>query len=150
MKMKDFEHVVAIKWNSPADVPYEDMRQLTDAFNILDNSNQPGRCYRNGGHGFLDDQAVCYPPHDLKVHELLEAGKFDEGQALWDSVSKPLGKFYAKLAARSGGQARLKKAVMGIMGHPVGPMRPPSLPLSADEEAELRDLLAGFGWPVPA
>ena len=84
------------------------------------------------------------------MHALLEAGKFDEGQALWDSTSKPLGEFYRKLAGSSGGQARLKKAVMGIMGHPVGPMRPPSLPLSDAEEAELRALLVGFGWPVPS
>ena len=149
VKMKDFEHVVAVKWNSPEDVPYEDMRLLTDAFNILDNSNQPGRCYENGGHGFLDEQAVSYPPHDLKVLDLLEAGRYDEGQALWDSVSGPLGKFYAKIARRSGGQARLKKGVMAAMGHPVGAMRPPSEPLSEEEEAELRELLVGFGWPVP-
>jgi dihydrodipicolinate synthase/N-acetylneuraminate lyase len=130
-------------------VPYEEMRRLTDTFNILDNSNSPGRCYKNGGHGFLDEQAVSYPPHDLKVLSLVEAGKYDEGQALWDSVSKPLGQFYSKITKRSGGSARVKKGVMAIMGHPVGSMRPPSLPLNKEEEAELRELLIGFGWPVP-
>ena len=149
LKMRDFEHVVAIKWSCPEDIPYEDMRKLTEAFNILDNSNQPGRCYKNGGHGFLDEQVVAYPPHDLKVLELLEAGLYDEGQALWDSVARPLGEFHARIAKRSGGQARLKKGVMAIMGHPVGSMRPPSQPLNEEEEAELRELLVGFGWPVP-
>ena len=149
VRMKDFEHVVAIKWSCPADIPYEDMRLLTDAFNILDNSNQPGRCYANGGHGFLDEQVVAYPPHDLRVLDLLESGRHEEGQALWDSVAKPLGAFHARIAKRSGGQARLKKGVMALMGHPVGPMRPPSEPLNDEEEAELRGLLVGFGWPVP-
>ena len=45
--------------------------------------------------------------------------------------------------------ARLKKAVMAAMGMSMGPMRPPSLPHSAEELEELRGLLRGFGWPVP-
>jgi 4-hydroxy-tetrahydrodipicolinate synthase len=149
LKMADFEHVVAIKWNAPRDVPYEDMQQLTSIFNILDNSNQPGRCYKLGGRGFLDEQAPAYPPHDLKVLELLESGRYDEGQALWDSVTVPLQVFYDKITSRSGGQPRVKKGVMAVMGHPVGSMRPPSQPLSGEEMAELREILIGFGWPVP-
>lgn len=78
--------------------------------------------------------------------ELVEAGKLDEAQALRDSVSLPLGEFHAKIGTRSGGAARVKK---GVMGHPVGSMRPPSLPLSDEEMGELGELLLGFGWPVP-
>jgi dihydrodipicolinate synthase/N-acetylneuraminate lyase len=150
IKMKDFEHVVAVKWSNPKHFSYEEMRRLTDSFNILDNNGTPGSCFKNGGHGFLDDQVLGYPPHDLKVLSLLRAGKYDEGQALWDSVSKPLGQFHGRISKRSGGQSRLKKGVMAIMGHPVGSMRPPSQPLDKEEEAELRALLIGFGWPVPA
>jgi 4-hydroxy-tetrahydrodipicolinate synthase len=148
-RMADFEHVVAIKWCNFPGYDYEDLTGLTGVFNILDNSNQPGRCYKLGGHGFLDEQATAYPPHELKVLELLESGRHDEGQALWDSVSGPIGKFYARLAGKSGGAARVKKGVLSLMGHPVGSMRPPSEPLSREEMAELRRLLVGLGWPVP-
>jgi hypothetical protein len=34
------------------------------------------------------------------------------------------------------------------VGQPVGPPRPPTLPLDEVELAQLRDLLAGFGWPI--
>ena len=41
------------------------------------------------------------------------------------------------------------KAVMEIMGRPIGLPRPPAEPLDERENAELRDLVIGFGWPVP-
>ena len=148
-RMAEFEHVMAIKWNTPADVPYESMRELVPHFNILDNSNQPGRCFENGGHGFLDHLAPAYPQHELEILELLERGKYDEAQASWDAVSRPTNEFREKMYARSGGVARVKKAAMAIMGHPVGSMRPPSLPLDDEEMAELRSILIGVGWPVP-
>ena len=148
-KMADFEHIMAIKWNTPEDVPYESMQELVADFNIMDNSNQPGRCYKNGGQGFLDHLAPAYPAHELEILDLLEAGKYDEGQAKWDEVSKPTVEFRSTTIAHSGGAARLKKAAMAIMGHPVGSMRLPSLPLSDEEMAKLRDILIDVGWPVP-
>ena len=148
-KMAEFEHIMAIKWNTPSDVPYESMRELVADFNIMDNSSQPGRCFRNGGQGSLDHLAVANPAHELEILKLLESGRFDEGQALWDRVAEPTREFAAKLGSRSGGVARTKKAAMAIMGHPVGSMRPPSLPLDEGEIAELRGILSRAGWPVP-
>ena len=148
-KMADFEHVVAIKWNTGGQFPYEEMQSLAPIFNICDNSGQPARCFRLGGKGFLDEQATAYPPHELRLLELLESGSYDEAEALWKSVSGPIRDFFTKVFDRSGGQARVKKGVMAVMGHPVGSMRPPSEPLSDEEMAELRELLVSFGWPVP-
>jgi len=148
-RMAGLEHIVAIKWNSPADVPYESMKELVGDFNIFDNSNQPGRCYKNGGQGFLDHLAPVYPQHELELLELFEAGKFDEGQAAWDKVAAPTGEFNRTVLANSGGAARLKKAAMAIMGRPVGSMRPPSQPLNDEEMGKLREVLIGLGWPVP-
>ena len=72
-----------------------------------------------------------------------------EVRAAWDRVAKHTGEVTAKRAAGSGGVARTKKAAMAIMGHPVGSMRLPSLPLDEGEMAELRGILTGVGWPVP-
>ena len=148
-KMANFEHIMAIKWNSPPDVPYESMRELVGDFNIFDNSNQPGRCYANGGQGFLDHLAPANPQHELEILDLFEAGKYDEGQAMWDAVSNPTIEFKNTVLASGGGVARLKKAAMAVMGHPVGSMRPPSPPLTVEEMGKLSDLLVDLGWPVP-
>ena len=151
LKMKDFEHVVAIKWGVPQGHDYNAMRDLVPIFNILDNSDQPVRCHMLGGQGYISDTADAYPPFDLKVWELMESHRYDEAQAFYDRVIKRLrGEFERKLYPISGGQARLKKGLLAVMGHPMGVSRPPSLPLSEEEMAELRALLLSFGWPVPA
>jgi dihydrodipicolinate synthase/N-acetylneuraminate lyase len=38
--------------------------------------------------------------------------------------------------------------MMALMGRPIGSSRPPSQALSEAENAELRELLISFGWPV--
>ncbi len=148
-RMADFEHIMAIKWNTPEDVPYESMSGLTPYFNILDNSNQPVRCMKNGGDGFLDHQATAYPFYELRILELLESRQYDEAQKMWDDLTVPLDKLYREFALVSGGQARLKKGVMAAMGQPVGSQRPPSLPLTESEMNQIRVVLENVGWPVP-
>jgi len=149
LKMRDFEHVVAIKWPSAEGRDYEDMRKLAPRFNMLDNSNQAVRCHQLGGRGYICDTAMAYPAYDLKIWEHLEAGRYAEAQALYGPVNQALTKFAGKLYETSGGQGRLNKGLMIVMGRPMGSSRPPTLGLSDAELAELRELLIGFGWPVP-
>ena len=150
VKMADIEHVVSIKWSTPDDVAYDEMSRFSHIFNVIDNGGGPVRCHQLGGRGYINLTAESYPAHDLRLWELLESKQYDEAQALQDSVDTPLRDFYEKTAVRSGGQARLKKGIMALMGQPVGSSRPPSKPLNADEMEELRQVLISFGWPVTA
>jgi 4-hydroxy-tetrahydrodipicolinate synthase len=150
LKFADFEQVVSIKWSVPEGRDFDDMAKFSDRFAVIDNTGQLARSHKLGARGYINLTVESYPPHELKVWELLEAGKHDEGQALFESVDAPLREFYVKLEQRSGGQARLKKGIMALMGQPVGASRPPSKPLNEAELAELRDVLLGFGWPVKA
>ena len=111
-------------------------------------SSSAARCHKLGGRGYINLTAEVYPPHDLRIWDLLESQQYDEAQKLYDNVDVPLRKFYAKTAQMSGGQARVKKGMMALMGHPMGASRPPSAPLTAEDMAELREILIGFGWPV--
>ena len=148
LKMADFEHVVGVKWSVPEDQEYDDMTKFADIFNVIDNSSQAAHCHKLGGRGYINLTAEIYPPHELRVWELLENHQYDEAQSLFDKVNDPLREIYARQAAESGGQARLKKGMMALMGMPMGASRPPSQPLSDDDMAELRQVLLGFGWPV--
>ncbi len=148
VKMADIEHVVSIKWSNPDDVAYDEMRRFAHIFNVIDNGNSPVRCHQLGGRGYINLTAESYPAHDLRLWKLIEDKQYDEAQALQDSVNEPLRAFYEKTAVRSGGQARLKKGIMALMGQSVGSSRPPSKPLSEDEMEELRGILLSFGWPV--
>lgn len=148
LKMADFEHVVSIKWSVPEGQDYEDMRKFAHIFNVIDNSSSAPRCHKLGGRGYINLTADVHPAHDLKIWDLLESGQYDEAQALFDKVNKPLRELYAKCYRRSGGQARVKKGMFELIGIPMGASRPPSLPLNADELGELRDIMRSFGWKV--
>ena len=148
-KMVGFEHVVAIKWHPSEPEGYEEIFKLAEVFNIIDNNSTPVQCHKLGGKGFINLTAEVYPPFDMRIWDLMEQGDYETAQAEWTPVNTALYEFYGKLDARSGGQARTKKALMAAMGRDFGPSRPPSLPVSAEELEELRGVLLGFGWPVP-
>ena len=150
LKMADFEQVVAVKWSSHGNgQEYDDMTSFAHIFNVIDNTASPIRCHRLGGKGFVQTSVGAYPPHDLKVWELMETGHYEEAEKLYYLVQGPVRKFGARIEVRSGGQGRVDKGLMAIMGHPVGDSRPPSKPLNGEEIAELRQIVSTFGWPVP-
>lgn len=151
LRLADAEYVVAVKWFVPAQggPDYDDMRQFAHIFNVIDNSLQPVRAHKNGARGYINNTIFAHPPHELKVWELLEAGRYDEAGDLFDSVNGPYRAFMAKVRQRTGGY-QVGKALSEVMGRPVGPARPPSQPLNEGEMADLRELAAGFGWPVAA
>ena len=147
-RMKDIENLVAMKWEVPETMNYEDMAKFSDHYNIICDSWRPVDNHKLGGRGYIDWTADVHPPHDLKLWELLESKQYDEAGAMYQRVKSTLRDF-AQSCTKSGGQSRLKKAMMKIMGRPMGDPRPPSMPLSDDEMGRLREIMIGFGWPVP-
>ena len=150
LKMADFEQVAAIKWSEAEGIAYEEMSKFSGIFNVIDNGGGPAECHRLGGRGYINLTAESYPPHDLKVWELLENKQYDDATALVESVDAPLRDFYEKVSSRTGGQGVVKKGIMALMGQQVGASRPPSEPLTLIEMEELRGILLSFGWPVQA
>ena len=146
-KMVDFENVVAIKWGAVVG-EYEDIFELADRFNIIDNGTGPVGCHKLGGKGYINTTADIHPPHDLRIWELCESKRYDEAQALIDSVEAPLAKVAAKAHEHAGGQGVFKKGLMAAIGRPCGASRPPSSAMTDEEIGELREVLIGFGWPV--
>ena len=146
LRLATAEHVIGVKWATPAGADYDDMRRFAGIFNVIDNTGNPVRCHRNGGRGYISSVIHAWPEHDLKVWELVDAQRYDEAQALFDRVNGALDAFRDRLARESGGY-RIQKALMEAIGRPVGPPRPPTLPLNASQLAELRELMLGLGWP---
>jgi len=145
LRLKDAEHVTAIKWAVPEGEDYDEMRRFSDIFNVIDNSGQPVRCHKNGGAGYISPLIAVYPQHDMEVFQLLEQKRYDEAQAKIDRVYGVLRPWMAKLGAVSGGY-RQGKALMAAMGRSVGPPRPPTLPATDEEIAEARTLVKQLGW----
>jgi 4-hydroxy-tetrahydrodipicolinate synthase len=147
LRLVDAEHVLGIKWDVPDDHEYDEMRKFAHRFNVIDNSLQPVRAHQNGARGYINWTVDIYPPYELKVWELLESRCYAEAQGMLDRLYTPLQKLAVKVGSRSGGYS-MHKALMALVGHPVGPPRPPTLPLSPAHMAELREILIGLDWPV--
>ena len=145
LRLKDAEHVVALKWAVPPSVDYDDMTKFAHIFNVIDNSNQPVRAHKNGARGYISATIAAYPKHDLEVWRLLEAKQYDQAQALIDRKNELLGPWIAKAGKKSGGYRQLK-GLMAAVGQPAGPPRPPTLPVDDQELAELREILRKLGW----
>ncbi|MBM3236751.1 dihydrodipicolinate synthase family protein [Candidatus Poribacteria bacterium] len=146
LRLADAEHVVAVKWDVPEGEDYDQMRQFAHIFNVIDNSNQPVRCHKNGGRGYISSTIPAYPQYDLEIWQLLEAQRYEEAQAQFTRVRKALSSF---TPTKQSGGYRLVKGMMAAMGQPAGPTRPPTLPLDDQDIAELKSILKGTGWPVP-
>ncbi|MBC8235241.1 dihydrodipicolinate synthase family protein [bacterium] len=147
LRLVDAEHVVAIKWSVPEGEDYDQMRQFSHIFNVIDNTNQPVRCHKNGGRGYISATIAAYPQHDLEVWQLLQAHHYEEAQAKLDSVRNALTPLMAKSTKRSGGY-RFAKGLSAVLGQPVGPPRPPTLPMDDQELSELKVVLKEIGWLV--
>jgi len=147
LRLVDAEHVAAIKWSVPEGEDYDQMRQFSHIFNVIDNTNQPVRCHQNGGRGYISATIAAYPQHDLEVWQLLQAHRYEEAQAKLDSVRNALTPLMVKSTKRSGGY-RFGKGLSAALGRPVGPPRPPTLPMDDQELAELRNVLKEIDWLV--
>ena len=148
LRMKELEQVASIKWSVPDDIDYDEMTKFANDFSVIANGHAV-KCHKLGGRGYINVTASAYPAHDLKIWDLLENGKYDEAAKEFETVDDLLRGFGAKIDAKSGGQARLPKALMDVMGRSAGSSRPPSKPCSPNELAELKDLVGNqLGWPV--
>jgi len=147
LRLGDAEHLIAVKWNVPQGQDYDSMGQFASIFNVIDNSEDPIRAHRLGARGFISSLAAVWPRHDLEVWRLLEARRYEEAQALFDRVERVLAPFARESARRSGGY-RVLKGLMAVVGRPVGPPRPPTLPLDGGERETLRRMVQSWGWPV--
>ena len=147
VRMADFEHIVSVKWSVPEGTSYEEMSKFASTFNVIDNNTDFVLCHKLGGAGYIGIDPV-FPKRHLRVWELLESKRYDEAQKLHDSGRTPeLREFSARVMQKSGGMARINKGMWEVVGQPVGPMRPPSLPLTPAELDELRQLVKGIPEP---
>jgi 5-dehydro-4-deoxyglucarate dehydratase len=95
--------------------------------------------YSTGIRTFTSSIATVAPRLSLRLHELGEAGNTEALIELLDRCVIPL---YALRARRKGYEVSALKAMMDMVGLTAGPVRPPLVNVTAEEEDELRAILA--------
>jgi 5-dehydro-4-deoxyglucarate dehydratase len=94
--------------------------------------------YSIGLRTFSSSIATVAPRLSLKLHELGEAGDSEALTELLDRCVVPL---YAIRARRKGYEVSTMKAMMEMVGLNAGPVRPPLVNVTPQEEDELRTIL---------
>lgn len=95
--------------------------------------------YSIGIRAFTSSIATIAPRLSLRLHELGEAGDNEALAELLDRCVVPL---YAIRARRKGYEVSTMKAMMEIIGMNAGPVRPPLVNVTPEEEDELRTILS--------
>lgn len=95
--------------------------------------------YSIGLRAFSSSIATVAPRLSLKLHELGAAGDSEALAELLDRCVVPL---YAIRARRKGYEVSTMKAMMEMVGLNAGPVRPPLVNVTPEEEDELRTILA--------
>ena len=95
--------------------------------------------YSIGIRTFTSSIATVAPRLSLKLHELGEAGDNEALAELLDRCVVPL---YAIRTRRRGYEVSTMKAMMEMVGLNAGPVRPPLVNVTPEEEDELRTILS--------
>ena len=95
--------------------------------------------YSIGIRTFTSSIATVAPRLSLKLHELGEAG---DSEALTDLLERCVVPLYALRSRRKGYEVSAMKAMMDMVGLNGGPVRPPLVSVTPEEEDELRTILA--------
>lgn len=93
--------------------------------------------YSAGIRSFSSSIATVAPRLSLKLHELASA----DSEALGELLDECVIPLYALRARRRGYEVAAMKAMMDMVGLNGGPVRPPLVNVSAEEEDELRTIL---------
>lgn len=97
--------------------------------------------YSAGIRTFSSSIATVAPRLSLKLHELAASGDSD---ALGELLAECVIPLYALRARRKGYEVSAMKAMMDMIGLNGGPVRPPLVNVSAEEEDELRTILGAW------
>ena len=95
--------------------------------------------YSIGIRTFTSSIATVAPRLSLKLHELGEAG---DSEALTDLLERCVVPLYALRSRRKGYEVSAMKTMMDMVGLNGGPVRPPLVNVTPEEEDELRTILA--------
>jgi 5-dehydro-4-deoxyglucarate dehydratase len=97
--------------------------------------------YSTGIRTFTSSIATVAPRLSLRLHELGEAGNMDD---LADLLARCVVPLYSIRARRKGYEVSTMKAMMDMVGLNGGPVRPPLVNVTVEEEDELRMILGGW------
>ncbi len=138
-KFAEFPNVKYVKESSGDITRIWKIRKLTgDRMTVFcGGDNMALESYLMGATGFICVAANFLPQETSAIYRLYKAGKLTEAREVYERILPIL-----NFLEDSGKFVQLSKAALNLRGKKVGMARSPLMPLSANEERKLKDLLA--------
>lgn len=147
-RLIEIANVGAIKWSAPNQFTYEMvLRDFAGRIAIIDNQLCEVFAHMMGATGFVSHPPLAWPEYGLTLWRCFEERRYSDALDLIRQFRMPYYKLFYKAYDYSGSEGHFDKAILGMLGEPVGPPRPPGRPLPAALLEEIRDMLVAAGVP---
>jgi dihydrodipicolinate synthase/N-acetylneuraminate lyase len=141
--------VVAVKWSTPGPVEYQlGLRRFSDRLGMIDNMLLPVASKMQGAIGSNLHPAMFWPEWGAHLWSSLEAGKWNEAQALVDQLLLPYYDLIGEIGTVTGGEGHIDKFALELVGLEGGRNRPPTRVLPPAFKEKLRRLCIEAGAPL--
>ena len=142
-KIAKFEHVVGVKEFSGDIRRVHAILEKTDLEVLIGVDNLALEGPLVGATGWISGVPNALPSEGIRLFNLAREGRIDEAMPLYRKIL-PLFHYDAEPQL-----VQAIKYMMALAGQPVGPTRPPRLPLSEDEYGTIKEAFFNAVQPVP-
>ena len=144
-RLLDIPNTVVVKWGSPSVANfYDGVRRLLPRAAVVDNSLMPVLGHKLGCRAWISHVPNFYPQHSWKVGDLLEEGRYEEAQQLYDAFMLPYFELAGQIQQATAGEGVFVKPFMEAVGLRGGHSRLPSRDAAVTQEVRegIRKLMA--------
>jgi dihydrodipicolinate synthase/N-acetylneuraminate lyase len=151
-RMLDIPNSVAVKWATPDDAKFDEgvRRFLPRAAVVCNSFEMAIPSHKLGVRAWVSHVPNFYPEHSWRVWDLMEEGRYQEAEEVYDEFMAPYKELTGQIQAATAGEAIFVKAAMEAAGLRGGPSRLPSRDEAVTPEIRegFKKLLAGVQTPV--
>ncbi|MBM3801202.1 MAG: hypothetical protein FJW26_02700 [Acidimicrobiia bacterium] len=147
-RLLEIANVGALKWSSPAQSFYEAvLKDFAQRLPIVDNQLCEVVSHMLGATSFVSHPPLAWPEFGLRLWDALQQRRYSDALDLIKKFRIPYYVYFFKAYAYSGSEGHFDKAILEMLGEPIGPPRPPARPLPVELREQIRHMLLEAGVP---
>jgi dihydrodipicolinate synthase/N-acetylneuraminate lyase len=147
-RLLEIANVGALKWSASRPSDYESvLRDFSSRIPIIDNHICEVFSHMLGATSFTSHPPLAWPEWGLNLWECLKQQRYVEATEMLKQFRIPYYHLFFKAYAYSASESVFDKAILEMIGEPVGLARPPARPLTPELREQTRRMLLEVGVP---
>lgn len=147
-RLLEIANVGALKWSAARPSDFETvLRDFSSQIPIIDNHICEVFSHMMGATSFVSHPPLAWPEWGLNLWERLKEQRYVEATEMLKQFRIPYYRLFFKVYAYTGSESVFDKAILEMVGEPVGLPRPPARPLTAALREQTRQMLLEAGVP---